>query len=79
MERHKPGDNLYNAAVDGIGVSPDHETRPTHHPDIQTKMDAALTAMKATPPLVTCPTDCGKLAPAASPAPGSPAAPSATP
>jgi basic membrane protein A len=75
----KPGDNLFNAAVDGVGVSPEHDNKGLITPDLQTKLTAALTAMKATPPLTTCPTNCGKLAPAASPAPGSPAAPSATP
>ena len=27
--------------------------------DTQSKIDAALAAMKATPPLTTCPTNCG--------------------
>lgn len=71
----KGGDVLFNAANDGVGISPDHENPPLITTAIQAKVDAATTQMKATPPLVTCPTDCGKLAPAGSPAPsGSPAA-----
>lgn len=63
------GDVLFNAANDGIGISPDHEATPVITSAIQAKVDAAMTAMKATPPLVTCPTDCGKLAPASTPTP----------
>jgi basic membrane protein A and related proteins len=64
----KGGDVLFNAANDGIGISPDHESTPLITPAIQKLVDDATTAMKATPPLVTCPTACGKLAPAGSPA-----------
>jgi basic membrane protein A len=64
----KGGDVLFNAANDGIGISPDHENPPLITPAILTLVDTASAAMKATPPLVTCPTDCGKLAPAPSPA-----------
>ena len=63
----KGGDVLFNAANEGIGISPDHQTPPKITSDIQSKVDAALTQMKATPPLVTCPTPCGSLA---TPAPG---------
>jgi basic membrane protein A and related proteins len=75
----KPGDNLYNAAVDGVGVSPEHDNKGLITPDLQTKLTAALAAMKATPPLTTCPSNCGNLAPAASPAPGGSPAASTTP
>jgi basic membrane protein A and related proteins len=57
----KGGDVLFNAANDGIGISPDHEATPKITSDIQGKVDAAMTAMKATPPLKTCPDTCGKL------------------
>ena len=57
----KPGDNLFNAAADGVGVSPEHDNKGLITADLQTKLDAALAAMKATPPLVTCPTTCGSL------------------
>ena len=62
----KAGDVLFNAANDGIGISPDHESTPKITPEIQAAVDAALTAMKATPPLMTCPTQlAGKPAPVA--------------
>jgi basic membrane lipoprotein Med (substrate-binding protein (PBP1-ABC) superfamily) len=70
----KGGDVLFNAANDGIGISPDHESTPKITSAIQGKVDAATTAMKATPPLTTCPTPCGSLA---TPAPGG--SPSAAP
>lgn len=75
----KGGDVLFNAANDGIGISPDHETTPLITPAIQTLVDTATAAMKATPPLVTCPTACGKLAPAGSPAPSGSAGASGSP
>jgi basic membrane protein A len=71
----KGGDVLFNAANDGIGISADHENPPLITSAIQTLVDDATAAMKATPPLVTCPEKCGSLAPAPS---GSPAA-SSTP
>jgi len=69
----KGGDVLFNAANDGIGISPDHETPALITPTILGLVDAATEAMKATPPLKTCPDNCGKLAPApsGSPAPSS--------
>ncbi len=70
----KGGDVLFNAANEGIGIAPDHETPPKITTAIQSAVDSALTAMKATPPLVTCPTKCGSLA---TPAPGG--SPSAAP
>ena len=55
------GDSLYNAANDGIGVADFHGAAVPA--DVQAKLDAALAAMKATPPLVTCPADsCGVVA-----------------
>ena len=52
----KAGNNLYNAANDGIGVSDFHGvTVPT---DLQGKLDAAVAAMKAGT-LKTCPDKCG--------------------
>jgi basic membrane protein A len=74
----KGGDVLFNAANDGVGISPDHEQPPKITSAIQSAVDAALAKMKATPPLVTCPEKCGSLA---TPAPGgSPASgPSSTP
>jgi basic membrane protein A len=64
----KGGDVLFNAANDGIGYSPDHQNPPKMTSEIQAAVDAALEAMQADPPLVTCPDNCGKLAPAPSPA-----------
>ena len=75
----KGGDVLFNAANEGIGISPDHESTPLITSEIQAKVDAALAQMKATPPLTTCPAECGKLAPAGSPAPSGSAAPSSSP
>ena len=49
----------FNAANDGIGVSPDHETTPVMTDAINTAVTDALTAMQADPPLVTCPENCG--------------------
>jgi basic membrane protein A and related proteins len=65
----KGGDVLFNAANDGIGYSPDHQSPPKITSAIQAAVDAALEDMKATPPLVTCPAppQCGSLA---TPAPG---------
>ena len=69
------GDVLFNAANDGVGISPEHGSEGLITAEIQGLVDDAIAAMKATPPLVTCPETCGKLAPAGSPAPsGSPAA-----
>jgi basic membrane protein A len=56
----KGGDSKFNAANDGIGVADYHDKASLITPAIQAKVDAALAAMKATPPLVTCPaTGCG--------------------
>ena len=50
----------FNAANDGIGISPEHDGKGLITPDIQTLLDTALAAMQADPPLVTCPADtCG--------------------
>jgi basic membrane protein A len=48
----------FNAANDGIGVSPFHNTAISIPADVQGKLDAALAAMKAGS-LTTCPTTCG--------------------
>ena len=56
----KGGDSKFNAANNGIGVADYHDKASLITPAIQAKLDAALAAMKATPPLVTCPaTGCG--------------------
>jgi basic membrane protein A and related proteins len=55
----KPGDNLFNAANDGIGIADFHDKTSLITSDIQAKITAALAAMKAGT-LVTCPaTGCG--------------------
>ncbi len=72
----KGGDSLWNAANDGIGISDFHDKASLISADLKAKLDAALAAMKAGS-LKTCPDNCGKLAPAASPAPSG-AAPSAS-
>ena len=62
------GDNLWNAANDGIGISDFHDKTSLISSDLQSKLAAALAAMKAGTPLKTCPTPCGSLAtPAPSP------------
>src|SRR5450759_2674397 len=48
------GVSKYNAANDGIGISPFHNTAITIPADVQGKLDAALAAMKAGT-LTTCP------------------------
>jgi basic membrane protein A len=53
-----PGDALYDAKNDGIGVSPGHDKAAAWAPDTQAKLDAALAAMKAGT-LKTCPDNCG--------------------
>ena len=75
----KAGDVLFNATNDGVGVSPEHDGKGLITPDIQSKLDAAFAAMKATPALTTCPSNCGVLAPAGSPAPSTGAAASGSP
>jgi basic membrane protein A len=56
----KAGDVLFNANNDGIGASPFHDAASMFGPEVQTALDAALAAMKANPPLQTCPTTgCG--------------------
>ena len=55
----KGGLVFYNAANDGIGVSPFYEAASKLPADIQTKIDAALAGMKDGS-LVTCPPKCGK-------------------
>jgi basic membrane protein A len=52
------GVSKFNAANDGIGYSPFHNTSITLPADVQGKLDAALAAMKAGT-LKTCPDQCG--------------------
>lgn len=52
----KAGNNIFNAANDGIGVSDFHGA--TVPADLQAKLDAAIAAMKAGT-LKTCPDKCG--------------------
>ena len=54
----KPGDNLFSAANDGIGLSPFHDKSSLISADLQAKLTAALNAMKAGT-LTTCPAKCG--------------------
>src|SRR5712691_4417763 len=54
-----PGDNLFNAANDGIGLSPFHDKSSLISADLQAKLTAALAAMKAGT-LQTCPATCGQ-------------------
>ncbi len=55
----QPGDVLYNAANDGIGVSDFHDQAKLFGPEVKTALDSALAAMKAGT-LKTCPdTGCG--------------------
>ncbi|MEA2607450.1 MAG: basic rane protein [Chloroflexota bacterium] len=63
------GDSLWNAKNDGIGISDFHDKKSLISADLQSKLDAAMAAMKAGS-LKTCPDKCGVLAaPASSPAP----------
>ncbi len=63
------GDSLWNAANGGIGISDFHDKKSLISADLQSKLDAAMAAMKAGS-LKTCPDKCGVLAaPASSPAP----------
>ncbi|HEY4768031.1 MAG TPA: BMP family ABC transporter substrate-binding protein [Candidatus Limnocylindria bacterium] len=62
-----PGDNLYDATNEGIGVSPFHDFASQIPADLQGKLDEALAQMKAGT-LKTCPSkadgdpvDCGRL------------------
>jgi basic membrane protein A len=55
----KGGISKFDATNNGIGYSPFHNTAITIPSDVQGKLDAALAAMKASPPLTTCPTQCG--------------------
>ncbi len=56
----KPGTVLYDAKNDGIGVAPGHDNASAWAADTQSKIDAALAAMKAGT-LKTCPDKCGAL------------------
>lgn len=49
----------FNASNNGIGISPEHDTKGLITADIQTAVDTATAAMQADPPLVTCPENCG--------------------
>jgi basic membrane protein A len=53
-----PGDVLYDASNEGIGVAPGHDKESAWAADTQTLLDAALAAMKAGT-LKTCPDNCG--------------------
>jgi len=66
------GDSLWSAKNDGIGISDFHDKKSLISADLQSKLDAAMAAMKAGS-LKTCPDKCGVLA-----APASSAAPSAS-
>jgi len=58
-----PGDNLFNAANDGIGIAPFYGKASLITSDLQSKIDAALAQMKAGT-LATCPaTNCGVYTP----------------
>lgn len=58
-----PADVLFNAANDGIGVSPFHDAASMFGADVQTALDTALAGMKAGT-LKTCPdTNCGVYTP----------------
>ena len=54
------GNVEFNANNDGIGVSAEQDGKGLITADIQAKVDAAIAAMKATPPLTTCPEKCGQ-------------------
>jgi basic membrane protein A and related proteins len=54
----KGGVSKFNAANDGVGISPFHNTSITLPSDLQGKLDTALAGMKAGT-LQTCPTACG--------------------
>ena len=54
----KGGKTIFDAANDGIGVSPFYDAASKLAPDTQAKVDEALAAMKAGT-LETCPADCG--------------------
>ncbi|HEX7430948.1 MAG TPA: BMP family ABC transporter substrate-binding protein [Candidatus Limnocylindrales bacterium] len=54
----KGGVKTFDAANEGIGISPFHNTNVTLPADVQGKLDAALAAMKAGT-LTTCPAKCG--------------------
>src|SRR5687768_1122654 len=54
----KGGKTIFDAANDGIGVSPFYDAASKLAPDTQAKVDEAIAAMKAGT-LETCPADCG--------------------
>ena len=56
----KPGNNLFNAANDGIGISPFHGKDNLISADLKAKLDDAIAKMKAGT-LQTCPTKCGSV------------------
>jgi basic membrane protein A and related proteins len=58
----KGGISKFNAANDGVGISPFHNTAVTLPADVQGKLDTALAAMKAGT-LKTCPDKCGTWTP----------------
>jgi len=56
----KPGNNLFNAANNGIGISPYHGKDNLISADLKAKLDDATAKMKAGT-LQTCPTKCGSV------------------
>ncbi len=56
----KPGDSLFNAANNGIGLSPFHGKENLISADLQAKLTAALNGMK-TGSIKTCPAKCGQV------------------
>jgi basic membrane protein A len=55
----KPGDSLFNAANNGIGISPFHGKDNLISADLQAKLAAALKGMKDGS-VKTCPAKCGQ-------------------
>ena len=56
----KAGNNLFNAANDGIGISPYHGKDSLISADLKAKLDDAIAKMKAGT-LTTCPAKCGSV------------------
>jgi basic membrane protein A len=56
----KAGNNLFNAANDGIGISPFHGKDNLISADLKAKLDSAIAQMKAGT-LQTCPAKCGSV------------------
>ena len=58
LDRGKNGALLFNAANNGVGISPEHDEKGLITPEIQALVDTALAGM-ADGTLVTCPETCG--------------------